>query len=135
MYDKVLIVCTITLLRTFFPLFTRMSSCITQLLILSCTAYLVEAKCWTSDQKPEVAVKNSSHISVSWNNSFEGCENKRVESALVKVNGDTKFVNFSEGTANVKASPCLTHRIREAISKSKIYEMGEIHIIQPTFNS
>ena len=124
----------IVLLRTFLPIFTRMSFHITQLLILACAAYLVEAKCWTSDQKPKVTVKNSSHISVSWNDSFEGCENMSVKGALVKVNLDTRFVNFSEGSADVKASPCLTHRIREAISKSKIHEMRvwgrRAHLIQ-----
>ena len=79
-----------------------MSSYTTQLLILTSAAYLVQAKCWKSGQEPEVTVKNSSHIFVSWKNSFKDCEKINVQSADVKIRSDRTSVNFSDGDAIVK---------------------------------
>merc|ERR1711971_284215 len=89
----------------------RMSSYTTQLLILTSVACLVQAKCGKYDQEPKVTVKNSSHIFVSWENSFEDCDKVKVQGAFVKILSDFTSVNFSDGVANVKANPCLTHHI------------------------
>ena len=92
-----------------------MSSLTIQLLILTNVVYLVLATCLKSEQEPEVTVKNSSHIFVSWENSFQDCEKIKVQSAVVKIQSDRSSVrtsvNFSDGGAIVKANPCLNHRI------------------------
>ena len=86
-----------------------------QLLILTSVFYLVQAKCLKPEQEPEVTVKNSSHIFVSWENSFQNCEKIKVQSAVVKIQRDRSSVkisvNFSDGGAIVKANPCLNLRI------------------------
>ena len=110
-----LIACDIVLLTPVSLLFSRMSSCIRQLLILTWAAYFVQAKCSKSDQKPEVTVGNASHLFVSWKNAFQACEKEKVKSASVRISRREESVNFSDGNALVKASPCLTHSIREAI--------------------
>ena len=107
-----LIACDIVLLTPVSLLFSRMNR---QLLILTWAAYFVQSKCLKSDQKPEVTVGNASHLFVSWKNAFQACEKEKVKSASVRISRREESVNFSDGNALVKASPCLTHSIREAI--------------------
>ena len=105
---------------------------IVRLLILTIVIKLVQANCSKSDKKPEVTVRNSTHIHVSWKNSFEDCGNEKVLTSYVEVypfNTDKyvpiwKDINFSDGSASVKVSPCLKHQIREAIPKFVFYRAG-----------
>ena len=116
----------------------RMFSCTTQLLILICgnhfaqankyssdavifpsAAHFAHAKCMQTSQRPKVTVWNSSHILVSWKNSFQGCLD--VYRTVLRVDRRIDFaVSFTEANAmqcnaSVRNDPC--HTVREVISK------------------
>ena len=94
----------------------RMSFQISPLLILSAIS-LVGGTCQRSDQTPEVKVMNSSHVYISWEAPFQGCERERIQSAHVFIgnpDGDITDieVDFSVSGIVVKANPCLSLSIR-----------------------
>ena len=93
-----------------------------QLPILSTVLCLVKTTCEGTDEPPVVAVKNSSHIYVSWGKAFKGCEKGKVQNATVVVGTLTsdpkeEMVSFEEGGAIVEANPCLYQGIRKAVPK------------------
>ena len=62
----------------------RMSFQISRLSILSAISP-VGGTCQRSDQTPEVKVLNSSHVFISWQAPFQGCERERIQSAHVVI--------------------------------------------------
>ena len=95
----------------------RMSFQISPLLILSAIS-LVGGTCQRSDQTPEVKVINSSHVYISWEAPFQGCDRKRIQSAQVFIGNpdrdmQDKEVDFIPSSGIfVKANPCLSLSIR-----------------------
>ena len=67
--------------------FLRVCIChhIAQLPILASVLCLVKATCERTEEAPSVAVKNSTHIYVSWGKAFKGCEKEKVQNATVVV--------------------------------------------------
>ena len=95
----------------------RMSFQISPLLILSAIS-LVGGTCQRSDQTPEVKVMNSSHVFISWETPFQGCDRERIQSAHVFIgnpDGDIQDieVDFSASGIVVRANPCLSLSIRK----------------------
>ena len=96
----------------------RMSFQISPLLILTSAISLVGGTCQRSDQTPEVKVMNSTHLYISWETPFQGCDRERIQSAHVVIgylDGDIQDieVDFSASGIVVRANPCLSLSIRK----------------------
>ena len=95
----------------------RMSFQISPLLILSAIS-LVGGTCQRSDQTPEVKVMNSSHVYISWETPFQGCDRERIQSAHIVIGYLDRYiqdieVDFSASGIVVRANPCLSLSIRK----------------------
>ena len=60
---------------------------------------------------PKTNAHNSSHIIVSWENIFQGCQNYEVKELMTVVDEQRTKRKFGEKTALIPESPCLNHSV------------------------
>ena len=83
----------------------RMSFQISPLLILTSAISLVGGTCQRSDQTPEVKVMNSTHLYISWETPFQGCEWERIQSAHVVIgylDGDIQDIEVDFSASGIE---------------------------------
>ena len=61
---------------------------------------------------PMTNAHNSSHIIVSWENIFQGCENYEIKELVTVVGEQRTKRKFGEKNALIPESPCLNHSVR-----------------------
>ena len=96
----------------------RMSFQISPFLILTSAISLVGGTCQRSDQTPEVKVMNSSHVYISWETPFQGCDRERIQSAQGFIGYLDRYIQDIEVDSSasgivVRANPCLSLSIRK----------------------
>ena len=60
---------------------------------------------------PTVEAHNSSHLNVSWENVFQGCEDFEVKNMVLDIDGEKRTREFDQKTTLIQASACTNHTI------------------------
>ena len=65
-----------------------------------------------SEEEPKVTVADSENLLVNWEKSFEGCNNSKVQQAIVSIPGSYPFdVKFADKEAKVLVNPRQVPRL------------------------